>query len=246
MVFGHGRADDPARAEEAAKIRKMHRDTTTGLVLAGGAGQRFGGEDKGLQVLRGRPLVDHVLERLSPQVAQVLISANRNAAAYARPGVRVLADHPLPEPADAAAQACADAPVPGAQGPLGGLLAAWDVLPGGTAASDWIALCPVDAPLLHPQWVARLLAARRADDMAVVCTTEAGPEPLFALVHRSTQPVLAQRLAAGQRAAQGFWQAVGARRLDCSDIAESFANVNAPQALAEMEARLAARPAQSD
>ncbi len=214
----------------------MHRDTTTGLVLAGGAGQRFGGQDKGLQVLRGRPLVDHVLQRLAPQVARVLISANRNATAYARPGVQVLADRPLPAPADAAALSRADAPVPGAQGPLGGLLAAWAVLSDSTTASDWIALCPVDAPLLHPQWVARLMAARHADDVAVVCATAAGPEPLFAVVHRSTQPLLAQRLASGQRAAQGFWQAVGARTLDCSDIADSFANVNTPQALAELEA----------
>jgi len=50
-----------------------------GIVLAGGLGRRMGGVDKGLQPWRGRALVDHVLARLAPQVAQVLVSANQFA-----------------------------------------------------------------------------------------------------------------------------------------------------------------------
>ena len=38
--------------------------TITGLILAGGRGQRMGGADKGLQVFRGSPLVDHACARL--------------------------------------------------------------------------------------------------------------------------------------------------------------------------------------
>ena len=57
------------------------RDAVTGLILAGGRGQRLGGVDKGLQPWRGRPLVDHALARLAPQVSEVMISANRNASA---------------------------------------------------------------------------------------------------------------------------------------------------------------------
>jgi molybdopterin-guanine dinucleotide biosynthesis protein A len=234
MVFADGRAPSPAGAEEQGKIRPMSvRESICGLILAGGASQRFGGRDKGLQILAGRALVDHVLERLAPQVSQVLLSANRNTFAYERAGVRVLADLAL--------GLGEGPPPPGEQGPLGGLRAAW-----AATTHSWIALCPVDAPLLAPDLVSRLASARQGSDTAVVCRTREGPEPLFALVHRSTEPALVQRLMVGERAAQGFWRAVGARELDCSDIAESFANVNTPQALAEMEARLAARPAQSD
>ena len=64
----------------------------TGLILAGGRGQRLGGVDKGLQPWRGKALVDHALERLAPQVGTVLVSANRNVADYAARGLRVLAD----------------------------------------------------------------------------------------------------------------------------------------------------------
>jgi len=40
----------------------------TGLVLAGGMGRRMGGVDKGLVLLDGRPMVAHVIERLTKQV----------------------------------------------------------------------------------------------------------------------------------------------------------------------------------
>ncbi len=65
---------------------------TTGLVLAGGRGTRMGGVDKGLQPFQGRPMVAHVIERLAPQVNELLVNANRNAEAYAGFGHRVIAD----------------------------------------------------------------------------------------------------------------------------------------------------------
>ena len=72
----------------------------TGLILAGGRGSRMGGVDKGLQGFRGQPLALHVLRRLQPQVGSVMISANRNLAAYEAFGVPVwpdgLADHAGP------------------------------------------------------------------------------------------------------------------------------------------------------
>jgi molybdopterin-guanine dinucleotide biosynthesis protein A len=64
----------------------------SGIVLAGGQGSRMGGVDKGLQPFRGRPMVAHVIERLAPQVDELLINANRNPEAYALLGHRVIAD----------------------------------------------------------------------------------------------------------------------------------------------------------
>jgi molybdopterin-guanine dinucleotide biosynthesis protein A len=54
----------------------MH-EKITGVVLAGGMGRRMGGADKGLQDLRGQPLVACAIDRLAPQVDHLLISANR-------------------------------------------------------------------------------------------------------------------------------------------------------------------------
>ena len=64
----------------------------TGVVLAGGQGSRMGGVDKGLQPFRGKPMVAHAIERLAPQVDELLINANRNPDAYAGFGHRVIAD----------------------------------------------------------------------------------------------------------------------------------------------------------
>ena len=62
------------------------------VILAGGLGRRMGGIDKGLQELRGRPLTAWVVERLAPQVDELLINANQNPESYAAFGHRVVPD----------------------------------------------------------------------------------------------------------------------------------------------------------
>ena len=64
----------------SARLRGMVEETAaamavSGLVLAGGAGRRMGGSDKGLLAHRGRPLVAGVVERLAAQVDEVMIAA---------------------------------------------------------------------------------------------------------------------------------------------------------------------------
>ena len=54
------------------------KDKITGILLAGGQGRRMGGVDKGLQLLRGKPMAQHVIERFAPQVDELLINANHN------------------------------------------------------------------------------------------------------------------------------------------------------------------------
>jgi molybdopterin-guanine dinucleotide biosynthesis protein A len=66
--------------------------TVTGIVLAGGKGSRMGGVDKGLQPLRGKPMVEWVLARLTPQVSEIIINANQNVPVYARYEHRVVSD----------------------------------------------------------------------------------------------------------------------------------------------------------
>ena len=85
-----------ARAElEAAQLHLAYATVQApfaGLVLAGGMGRRVGGRDKGLLNYGGSTLVDHVIDRLSPQVARLVISANRNLNRYASFGHPVVSD----------------------------------------------------------------------------------------------------------------------------------------------------------
>ena len=64
----------------------------TGIVLAGGKGSRMGGVDKGLQPLRGKPMIEWVLARFQPQVSEIIINANQNVPTYAKYGHRVVSD----------------------------------------------------------------------------------------------------------------------------------------------------------
>jgi molybdopterin-guanine dinucleotide biosynthesis protein A len=52
------------------------REHSVGILLAGGKSSRMGGGDKCLLPLAGRPILAHVIERLKPQVAELIISAN--------------------------------------------------------------------------------------------------------------------------------------------------------------------------
>jgi len=70
----------------------MISDRVTGLILAGGRGSRMGGQDKGLQRVRGLPLVAHMLRRLAPQVQEVVINANRHLDAYQAFGPTIVPD----------------------------------------------------------------------------------------------------------------------------------------------------------
>lgn len=185
--------------------------TVTGLLLAGGAGSRMGGADKGLVLLRGQPLAAHVLARLAPQVGPLLISANRYVAAYTAlaPGAQVLADA-----------------VPG-QGPLGGWLAALMA-----CTTPWLATVPCDAPALPLDLVARLHAAALAQGAdAAVATTGEGWQPTFALLRPELAPHLVAYLTGGQRAIR-HWLVQQRLALVPFDDAAAFANLNTPDDLA--------------
>ena len=183
----------------------------TGLLLAGGRGRRMGGADKGLLLLAGEPLALHTLRRLSPQVATVLISANRNAAVYQQ-WAPVVAD--------------ADDDL---RGPLAGLLAAL-----GPCPTDWLAVAPCDLPALPIDAFARL--ARALDGApAAFAVPDGQHHSLVCLLHRSLAPALRDALVAGRPRVSDWFAAVGAVPVRFADAA-AFANLNTPADLAAAQA----------
>ena len=187
------------------------------LILAGGRGSRLGGQDKGLVTVAGRPVIEHLLERLRPQLETILVSANRNHARYAAYGYPVIKDLN-----------------PDFPGPLAGIVAGFDA-----CRSDWLLCLPVDAPLLDAHYAQRMKAAvQDCDTDAVLATLNGRPEPVFCLLHRRHQPALLDYLAGGKRAVQGWLQEIGAQAVDFSDCPEQFINLNAEQDQPGLEARL--------
>lgn len=185
----------------------------TGLILAGGLGSRMGGQDKGLVELAGQPMVKHVLERLAPQVHQLMINANRNAAAYAQFSPWVVADR-----------------LAGFVGPLAGLDAA---LHDPALEGDWVLTCPCDSPFLPLDLAPRLLAAALAGNADVAMASVGGqPEPAFLLAHRGVAPSLAAFLEGGGRQIRRWVAETQHVVVDFSDCAGAFCNINTPEELA--------------
>jgi molybdopterin-guanine dinucleotide biosynthesis protein A len=183
-------------------------DGVSGIVLAGGQGRRMGGVDKGLELLRGKPMVAWALERLSPQVDEVIVNANQNLEAYARFGHRIAPDA-----------------IGGFAGPLAGLHA------GLTAASHPLAVTvPCDSPFLPLDLVARLRLALGSHDLAVAKTGDQ-PHPVFSLVRRSVLEHLAQFLSSGGRKIDAWYATLKVVEVPFDDEADAFRNINTREEL---------------
>jgi molybdopterin-guanine dinucleotide biosynthesis protein A len=196
-----------------APLAAPARDQITGLVLAGGRGRRMGGADKGLVAWQGVPLVVHVLQRLQPQVAHLLISANRNLDTY-RSWAPVIED---PAPLAFA-------------GPLTGVLAALHAM-----RTDWLAVAPCDLPGLPHDAVARLAAGLAGRPASYAAPAGTG-HSLVCLLHRSLAPALARHLAERGPRVAAWFAACSARAVPFAD-ADAFVNLNAPADLASAAPR---------
>ena len=185
-------------------------DKITGVILAGGLGRRMGGIDKGLQELRGQTMVHRVIERLAPQVDELLINANRNVERYAAFGHRVVPDR-----------------IPDYAGPLAGLHAALSA-----AAQPLVATVPCDSPFLPADLVSRLFSALTATnaDLAVARTFDQ-PHPVFCLCKREVLPHLSEFLAGGGRRFEQWYATLKAVEVAFDDEAEAFENINTREEL---------------
>ncbi|MGL4602132.1 MAG: molybdenum cofactor guanylyltransferase MobA [Plesiomonas sp.] len=181
------------------------REPITGAILAGGKARRMGGKDKGLIVVAGKPLYQHVAQRLAPQVSQLLINANRHLTEYRRSGYPVHTDS-----------------LPGYQGPLAGMLTALQ-----HAQTDWVVCVPCDSPLLPHDLATRLLDAVGTADCAIATDGER-THPVFALLHRKLIPALQHFLQRDEHRLMLFFAMQHSVMVDFSDQAPAFCNVNTP------------------
>jgi molybdenum cofactor guanylyltransferase len=135
------------------------------ILLAGGLSRRMGGGDKALRPLAGRPLLDHVIDRVRPQVAALALNANGDPARFAGFGLPVVPDS-----------------VPDFAGPLAGILAGLDWAAGERPDCELVVSVPTDAPFLPRDLVARLAAGMTASGADLACAASGGqPHPVVGL-----------------------------------------------------------------
>lgn len=177
----------------------------TGVILAGGQGRRMGSVDKGLQPLRGKPMVQWVIERFAPQVDEILVNANQNLETYARFGHRVIPDE-----------------IGGFAGPLAGLQRGLSA-----AGHDLVATVPCDSPFLPHDLIARLHAAMHAHAAEIaVAKTGNQPHPVFCLCRKSVLPGLTAFLASGGRKIDAWYSTLKVVEVLFDDEADAFSNIN--------------------
>ncbi len=190
----------------------------TGLLLAGGRAQRMGGIDKGLVPFQGKPLIEHAIQRLGPQVSGLLINANRNQDIYSQYGYPIVAD----ENQDFA-------------GPLAGYLVGLK-----TCKTPYLVTAPCDSPLFPTDLVMALANRLEKQDANIAYASSqdsAGKiwaQPVFCLMKRDVLHSLEQFLANGQRKIDRWFASQDA----CTTIftnESAFANANTPEELAQLE-----------
>jgi molybdopterin-guanine dinucleotide biosynthesis protein A len=182
----------------------------SGIILAGGRGRRMGEADKGWIEQAGQPLIRRVLDRLAPQVDDIVISANRSLERYRTLGHVVVSDV-----------------YQGFAGPLAGLHAALPHVHHETVAS-----VPCDCPGLPLDLVARLrqvLESQRLD--VVVAKSGDRVHPVFCLCRRSVWRSLDAFLAGGGRKAETWYTSLAHAQVSFDDQPEAFRNINAPEDL---------------
>lgn len=192
------------------------RPGTPGLsagILAGGAGRRFGGQDKGWIEYRGKPLICWTLDGLRNQADELLISANRNLERYAGLGVPVVRDD-------------AD----GFEGPFAGIVALL-----GAARELWLLCLPCDALHIRSDLAQSMLDRAVTDQADIVVLADAqGIHPTFSLIRTALAADARQCFEAGERAPRRWFARHALSRLQ----APPPLNLNTPESLAALKSGL--------
>ena len=188
----------------------------TAVILAGGQGRRMGGQDKGLIEFDGQPLVAILIDRLEPQISNIMINANRNRERYLAFGYPVVSDQ-----------------LDDYQGPLAGFACAMNAVD-----TDFILTLPCDGPLLASDYVTRFIASQ-AQTGAPICVADDGErlQPVHALIRIDLLSSLNAYLDSGDRKIDLWYAMHDLAHTDFSDCAGMFRNINTPSDQQSMQAR---------
>jgi molybdenum cofactor guanylyltransferase len=177
----------------------------TAVILAGGRGTRMGGADKGLVPYQNARMIDHILQRLLPQVDAVLINANRNLEIYQQLEFPVVTD--FNQEFD---------------GPLAGMQAGLHHMQN----SEWLVSVPCDSPLFPLDLVQRLFNAIKTTNSAIaIARSTSGKHPVFSMLHRDLMHSLDDYLASGERKVSA-WQAQHPHVFVDFEDDTAFTNIN--------------------
>jgi molybdopterin-guanine dinucleotide biosynthesis protein A len=197
-----------------------------GVVLAGGAATRYGGEPKGLLTVGGRRILDRVVENLNAVTGALpLLVANAPNAEAWRPDLKTIPD------------------IRPGFGSLGGIYTAVTAAP--PSHPPEAVLCVAwDMPFVPAALLSALVAGAaggKYDAFLPESSGRRGLEPLCAVYGPACAPAIERRLEQGDLRAISFHADVRVGILPLAEVrrfgepAELFFNVNTPEDLARAE-----------
>lgn len=180
----------------------MTKADITGVILAGGRSSRMG-EDKGLVKIAGKPLFEHIAERLKPMVNEVLINSNRNQHLYEQ-RYKVIPDLTQDY-----------------SGPLAGMLAGLTAVP-----TQWALFVPCDVPAFPLNLIEKFWE-KKAEHQGLYARDLHREHPTLCLLNKSIIPLLDDYLTNGERKVMVFFNQINAIPITFNDH-NAFANLNSP------------------
>lgn len=194
-------------------------EPVAGVILAGGLARRMGGGDKGMIRLSGKPLLDHVIERLKPQTQALIINANGEPSRFSEYGLPVVKDS-----------------IEGAAGPLAGVLAGLDWA--AKHGFSHIVSAATDTPFFPRDLVAKFVAVKKQQGADLAVAASRGRQhPVFGLWPCGLREDLRHAVAEEGVRKVDRWTA--RHRLAVADFGardyDPFFNANRPEDLSEAE-----------
>ncbi len=177
------------------------------VLLAGGRGQRMGGEDKGWVSWQGQALIEHMQNVVRPLTDDLIISCNRNHQRY-----QALADQLVSDPDQ------------DFTGPLVGIISALKV-----ARHPYVIVLPCDAPRIDQALLTQLYQA--AGERPVMLKHQGHWQPLFSIIPRAQLNTLQNLWNAGERSPKHALLKLNPIAIHCSDNEQRLANFNDPSVL---------------
>jgi molybdopterin-guanine dinucleotide biosynthesis protein A len=200
-----------------------------GVVLAGGEGRRMGaGAPKPLRRLGGKTMVARVVERLRPQVMDLVVVTNEQAAGYRALKVPLIAD-----PRDVSVVAKREGR---RLGPLAGILAGMEWALKHHPHAGWILTAPADVPFLPLDLTVRLCGHMHVPEPDVLTVWREHAVGVWSvkLVDDLRRAILKE----GVRRVEEFAGRHHHAELRWPGGTAAFANINTPDELRTAEARL--------
>jgi molybdenum cofactor guanylyltransferase len=187
----------------------LEKDITV-VILAGGRGRRMDEQDKGLVILKNQPLIEHVINAISSQNANILINANQNIEQYRQFGFPVVSDE-----------------VTGFQGPLAGVASAM-----GQVETPYILTLPCDAPFVEHDYQAKMWAAIETQQTdLVVAYSGQRLQSIHALIPVRLYTDLLKFLGGNTRRVDAWYSQYAMGLVDFSEQLRMFCNLNTPEEL---------------